>query len=249
MEFVSAEEMVASAKMQLGIDNGDSDLYLRKLAIEAEKEIRSGLTISTFHVVGLPVNQAVAEMPSGFVKLVKLLGYTKDGGTKIHPWFLPSSFYRCEKESPNLRPPEDDPKRTSPRHPYYPYGANSYGQADGEFIQEYHPYTFQIQRGHIYFSDACDFDYIDLAYRGFNMDEYGGLLIPEHHERAVRSYIAYMYHLGDPYANQYVIERYRNDFVLAKQQVRGRDGLISREEAEFGRKVLNSVLPPRRMQY
>jgi len=247
MEFVHVDEIVASAKIQLGINSGDLDLYPKKMAIEAEKEIRSGLTISDFHDIGLEVHGNKAKLPQNFVSLKEVLGYKENGAGKINPSYLPSTFYRCEKESPNLSPRTQDPKSTSPHG--MTARNNSYGQSGGEFVQEHHPYTFQLQRGWIFFSDDCDFDYIDLGYKGYNADENGELLIPEHHERAIRAYLGYFYHLENNYSGAGTAQLYQNEWRLAKQQARGRDGTISRELAAFSRRILNSMLPPYRIQY
>lgn len=248
MEWISTSEIVASAKIQLGIDHNGLDNYFKLLAVEAEKQIKSRQTISKHHTEPLTVHDNVLELPLGFVSLVKILGFQAGDSKGIVPNYLPSSFYRCEKESPNLKNDltNGDGQKTEV---WYSWWNNAYAQGGTEFLQEYYPYTFELQRNHVFFSDDCNFETVELSYHGYNFDENGDLQIPENHERAIRSYIAFNYKLEDNYATRGQLQTYERHWAQQKANVRGEDGIASREMQKFGEMVLRSLIAPRRMLY
>jgi len=248
MEWISTNEVVASTKLQLGIDHNNLDNYFKILAIEAEKQIKSRQTISDFPVQQLKVHDNVLPLPAGFVQLNKMLGYQKGSNQAIKPDYLPSSFYKCEKESPNLKNDRTD-GQDQKAEVWYNREPNAFGQGSGEFLQEYYRYTFELQRNHAFFSDDCDFEYVDLAYKGYNLDENGDLLIPENHERAIRYYIIFNHKLEDNYSTQGQVQMYSQMWAQQKSQIRGDDALLSREEQRFGNLVLSSLISPKRMEY
>lgn len=247
MEWINTSEIVASAKDQVGINHSSLDNYFRRLAIRAEKEIRSRQTISLFNDLQLEVNEGVLNLPKGLVSVEKVLGYQSSNGNPILPKALPSSFFLCSRESPNLgkkNTSDDDSSKV-----LYPYASNSYAQGGDYFIQEYYPYTFSVQRNRMYFSDDCKFSHADLSYKGYNVDENGDLLVPENHERAIEAYMLWMYKLEDTYATQGQANMYGRIWAEQKANVRGEDGLISREMQAFGEKVLRSLISPKRLEF
>lgn len=248
MEWINTSEIVASAKDQVGISHSSLDNYFKRLAIRAEKEIKSRQTISLFNDFQVKVYDGSLDLPKGFITIEKVLGYQSPNGDPILPSVLPSSFYRCDKGSPNLGQRSTNPDKDGSKV-LYPYAANSYGQGGDYFIQEYYPYTFSIQRNRIYFSDDCNFTHADLSYKGYNVDDNGDLLVPENHERAIEAYMLWMFKLEDNYATQGQANMYARIWAEQKANVRGEDGLISAEEQEFGEKVLRSLISPKRMKF
>lgn len=247
MEWIKTSEIVASAKDQAGITHSSLDNYFKRLAIRAEKEIRSGQTISLFNISKMEVQGNTLKLPEGLITVEKVIGYRGNSNQGIMPKPFPSSFYICEKESPNLKVGHSSQDTTSDTV-LYPYSTNSFAQGGDYFIQEYYPFTFEVQRNYMYFSDDCNFDFVDLSYKGYYVED-GELLVPENHERAIEAYILWSHKLEDINATGAQAQTYARVWAEQKTNVRGQDGLISREKQQWAEKFLRSLVSPKRVEY
>jgi len=83
---------------------------------------------------------------------------------------------------------------------------------------------FQINNGFIHLNSDIEILEANLAYLGLNVDEEGRSLIYERYERAVASYLCYMFSLAwAEKFNQYVIEEYKRTWQAQKAKMVGQD--------------------------
>ena len=108
-------------------------------------------------------------------------------------------------------------------------------------------FSIDINGGYIYHSTDIPYTTCRISYIGLDVDEYGEVLIPESHERALRNYLCYQYTLAesDKY-NQYIIETYKKDWISNYNKVRGRDAKPGMQEMRRLSMMWNSLLPGRK---
>ena len=86
---------------------------------------------------------------------------------------------------------------------------------------------FQINNGNIIFNfpvDVAEIIDAEIAYLGLNTDEDGKDIVYERYERAVASYICYMFSLSwAEKFNQYVINEYKTQWIFQRDKIKGQD--------------------------
>lgn len=239
---MSVWDIVNSAKMQLDIPHQSEDLYLYKQALDAEKFMFSNLSLLHQVEFDIPVSKGVAEVPKHFYSLVGVRGF-KDKSDRAnerprYPSYMSTSFYPCERDSINNAEDKDD------FYYWHHWQFNVFGWDNSDRLPEYLDETFQIVENYIYFSDGCDFEVIDLAFKGLNLDEEGDLKIPETHERALEAYVCFRYtmkhHERFPMG---ITERYRREWGRAKRSTRGHEALGTKQSNELVGLLMNNYFP------
>ena len=221
-QTISVEEVIARTKMQLRLTDTSQDDFLDVLINEGLRHLDT-LSLLVKKNKCICVSNGKAKLPSGFSQLLALRNkVTAYDGREVNatPVYIDKSFLRrCD--------------------------------VDENIVDAFETFdnTFQINDGYIYFGSRSTIEEVEIAYLGFNVDDYDRIMIYEIYERALTAYACYkfsMAYMGN--FNQYAIEKYQREWVAQKNWLRGKDAKEDFQNTKFqinkifGALVANSEL-------
>lgn len=207
---ISLSEVVVRAKAQLRITTSEQDAYLNMLGREALGSLNA-LSQLTKEECCLNITGQSAELPKNFVRYLAL---------KVE----------IDNEASN-----------DPINDQIYNGCQMMLYSDAKFLNDcgcdtngWNNGGFQIRNNYIHFNLENTILSATLAYLGLNVDKDGNPIVFEKYERAVMSYICYMYSLSyaDVY-HQYAIQEYKSTWQAQKSQIIGRDAAQSFQNDKF----------------
>jgi len=234
-EEISINEVIARAKMSLRLTNtNEHDSFLEILATEALDSLNA-ISQLVKKQCQITFTNNMAELPKSFIKLLAL----KIDSTNIADTNDPIANQLLNNIS--LAMYVDTKFLNS-----CGFNENFYG------INNLSPYNrgFQINNGFIHFNFSEDTGQIltaTLAYMGLNTDEDGNTLIYRRYERAVVAYLCYKFSLTwVESSNQYVIEKYNQEWVAQRSKMIGQDVANDYQNNKYEiNKFFNSLLVSR----
>ena len=192
---VDIRDIISSAKMELGIDNMDMDLYFLKLTNEAVRSL-GALSIFIPKRECLPICDNKVQLPCGFNQLILLS--INDGHNKLNGL---NQYLYIDTNLLSL---------------------NGVSLNNGQYL--YYGGSIEIVGDYIHFSSAQQATECTLVYFGLNVDEHGFMKVYDYYERGLTAYLCYKYarqNFKD--YGQYIIEDYKREWIKQKQYIKGLD--------------------------
>lgn len=207
MNYISIEEVIASAKIRLRLtDTNNADMALEHYILSGARSI-SSLDSFIIKQKSIDLNDGIANLPKDFFTLIAAR--------------LQDPIATADDTSLSI----GDCSRAIYVNSNYLY-SNGCDCSDDDLT----PFadTFQIVGNQIHFNSYVNATSILLTYQARNVDDNGLPLIPEDHARALTAYASYQYALSyrvtglDP--SGYMpdqIEMYRQEWMAQKAYCRG----------------------------
>lgn len=225
MNYISIEEVIASAKMRLRLtDSSAPDMVLENYIIFGSRSI-AALDSFILRQKKLSIEEGVASLPKDF--------YTLIAARMLNPVV-----------------PDGDPSATSPQCSRALYINTSYLHSNGcdcsgDGVTSYSD-TFKIVGNQLHFNSYVSATELILTYMARNVDESGLPCIPEDHVRALVAYACYQYALSyrvtgldqSGYMPDQIAD-YKREWIAQKAYCRG---LAVKKDARHRRAELMSTM-------
>ncbi len=192
---------VASAKMQLRVEDSSDDLWMEKLANEAARHYDS-LSIFIKRQCTLDITNGKAKLPNGFYRML---------GLRLNGSFNCATLFYVDMPFLNSC---DCSLATSARNLSGSFQIQNGYIVFGTNMSFTDPIT----------GDVITATSVDCAFIGLNVDSDGMMIVREDMERGISAYICWMYGLQNPDKfNTYQIEKYEQIWKAQKTWIQSID--------------------------
>jgi len=211
---ITSDQVISSAKMQLGIEVSDSDLFFDRLVNEGVRHLDS-LSIFVHKECQLKVTDYKAKLPNGFHNLIALRVSVNNSYTNITYVDMPfMQMYGCGVNGPQIYPYVNTCQIQNGYIVFHGgvIAPSGYLTSDGKQIAD--PGMKVLQ----------PIDYVHIAYWGLNIDKYGYLIIRDDYERALVAYCCWKYcqQNFEKYPNN-LCNDYKMEWMAQKKWIKSND--------------------------
>lgn len=218
-DVITLQQCVTSAKMLLGIENSDNDIWFGKLGNDAIRRLNT-LSIFIKKQCQLTINNGRAVIPKEYQDFLAMrLNSTPDSEGCV----LRYGFVYVDNDYLSYNKNNNTPNAAV---------SNMKG-------------VFQINGGHIIFYGGIpDGTVVDFAYKAKNVDENGLQIVYSRYEDALTYFICYNFALSNfALFNQYIIAEYKMNWQAQKRMLKSYDARQSfnNDKAQI-REITNALI-------